>query len=187
MPATDAICAQIHPIHQAAEAADDVWRLSREAQATVKMGPVARGGQHRLPGPAAAHDFAPAATVTPVGFCLPLLGALLVEGVTSKVPSEGLGERLAEGWETGRECLRPPPAPGAQAGSGPRAAQSAPPMYAAARRLRAAVSSHRPAGVFSAVSTARTIRANVVGASSRTMGRGPCSTRLTRGAHWPGP
>lgn len=70
-----------------------------DAKATVKVGPFARGGKSRLQVDAADHDFAPAATITPVGIFLPTLGELFVYGVTSKVTSD----RLAQWWEGVRE------------------------------------------------------------------------------------
>ena len=63
--------------NQAADAAPDVLRVSLDAKATVKVGPFARGGKSRVQVAAADHDFAPAATVTPVGIFLPTLDALV--------------------------------------------------------------------------------------------------------------
>ena len=74
-----------------------------DAKATVKIGPFARGGKSRLQVEAADHDFAPAATITPVGIFLPTLDELFVYGVTSKVTSDCLVDRLAQWWEGGRE------------------------------------------------------------------------------------
>ena len=74
-----------------------------DAKATVKVGPFARGGKSRLQVEAADHDFAPEATITPVGIFLPTLGELFVYGVTAKVTSDCLVDRLAQGWEVVRE------------------------------------------------------------------------------------
>jgi len=74
-----------------------------DAKATVKIGPFARGGKNRVQVHAADHDFAPEATVTPVGIFLPTMGELFVYGVTSKVTSDCLVDRLAEWWEAVRE------------------------------------------------------------------------------------
>ena len=90
-------------ITQAAEAADDVLRLAMDAQATVKIGSCARGGQNRVQVPAADHEFAPEATVTPVGIFRPTRSELFGYGVTAKVTSDGLVACLAEGWATVRE------------------------------------------------------------------------------------
>ena len=49
-----------------------------EAQATVNIGPFARGGKTRAPVAAVDHDFHPTATLTPVGIFLPTLDELLV-------------------------------------------------------------------------------------------------------------
>jgi|SRR5215470_2945019 len=103
MPATDAIFDQGTQITQAADAADDVLRISRDAPATVKVGPCARGGKSRTLGTAAAHDFAPDATLTPVGLFLPASDERFLYGGTSKVTSDGWVERLGQWWETVRE------------------------------------------------------------------------------------
>jgi hypothetical protein len=78
-----------------------------DAKATVKIGPFARGGKNRVQVHAADHDFAPEATVTPVGLFLPTMGELFVDGVTSKVTSDCLVDRLTEWWETVRERFAP--------------------------------------------------------------------------------
>ena len=90
-------------INQAADAADDVLRLSMDAKATVKVGPFARGGKSRALVAAVEHDFQPAATLTPVGIFLPTLDELFVYGVTSKVTSDCLVDRLAQWWAAVRE------------------------------------------------------------------------------------
>ena len=89
--------------NQAADAAPDVLRVSRDAKATVKIGPFARGGKSRVQVAAADHDFAPAATVTPVGLFLPTWDELFVYSVGSKVTSDCLVDRLTQWWESVRE------------------------------------------------------------------------------------
>ena len=89
--------------NQAADAAPDVLRVSLDAKATVKIGPFARGGKSRVQVAAADHDFAPAATVTPVGLFLPTWDELFVYSVTSKVTSDCLVDRLTQWWESVRE------------------------------------------------------------------------------------
>jgi transposase len=74
-----------------------------DAKATVKVGPFARGGKRRLQVEAADHDFAPEATITPVGIFLPTLGELFVSGVTANVTSACLVDRRAQWWEVVRE------------------------------------------------------------------------------------
>jgi Rhodopirellula transposase DDE domain len=94
-------------LNHIADAADDVLRRSRDAKAIVTVGPFARGGKSRRQVEAADHDFQPLATVTPVGICLPTLDELCVYGVTSKVTSDWLGDRLAQWWEAVRERFAP--------------------------------------------------------------------------------
>jgi transposase len=74
-----------------------------DAKATVKVGPFARGGKSRVPTKAVDHDFQPEATVTPVGIFLPTSDELFLYGVTSKVTSDCLVDRLVDWWETVRE------------------------------------------------------------------------------------
>jgi transposase len=90
-------------MNQAADTAADVLRVSIDAKATVKIGPFSRGGKSRVQVAAADHDFAPAATVTPVGIFLPTVAELFVYGVTSNVTSDCLVDRLAQWWEAVRQ------------------------------------------------------------------------------------
>jgi transposase len=70
-----------------------------DAKATINVGPFARGGKSRVPTVAADHDFEPVAKVTPVGIFLPAYDELFIYGVTSKVTSDCLVDRLCEWWE----------------------------------------------------------------------------------------
>ena len=74
-----------------------------DTKATVKVGPFSRGGTSRVPVQAADHDFQPAATVTPVGLFLPEYDELFLYGVTSRVTSDCLVDRLAAWWATVQE------------------------------------------------------------------------------------
>ena len=89
-------------MNRAADTAAEALRVSLDAQAAVKGGPFARKGRSRVPTAAADHDFQPEATVTPVGIVLPALDELFLYGVTSKVTSECLAERLVQWWEAVR-------------------------------------------------------------------------------------
>lgn len=86
-------------VNQAADAAPDSLRISVDAKATVKVGPFARGGKSRVPTQAADHDFQPEATLTPVGILLPETDELFVYGVSSKVTSDCLVDRLTHWWQ----------------------------------------------------------------------------------------
>src|SRR5262249_28358139 len=99
VPQTDAIFNQVSQMNQAADAASEVLRISIDAKAIVKVGPFARGGKSRVPIEAADHDFEPLSTVTPVGIFLPAYDELFLYGVTSKVTSDCLVDRLSEWWE----------------------------------------------------------------------------------------
>jgi hypothetical protein len=85
-------------VNAAADAAPEVLRISLDAKATVKVGPFARGGKSRTTTKACDHDFKPDATVTPVGIFLPATDELFLYGVTSKVTSDCLIDRLEQWW-----------------------------------------------------------------------------------------
>lgn len=87
-------------VNEESDADEQVLRISIDAKATVKVGPYARGGKSRVPTKAADHDFQPEATVTPVGIFLPASDELFLYGVTSKVTSDCLIDRIVHWWET---------------------------------------------------------------------------------------
>ena len=89
--------------NEESDADEQVLRISIDAKATVKVGPFARGGKSRVRTSAADHDFKPVATVTPVGIFLPASDELFLYGVTSKVTSDCLVDRLVDWWETVKE------------------------------------------------------------------------------------
>ena len=89
--------------NEEADKASDVLRVSMDAKATVKVGPFARGGKSRVTTKAADHDFKPVASVTPVGIFQPASDELFLYGVTSKVTSDCLVDRLIDWWETVKE------------------------------------------------------------------------------------
>lgn len=86
-------------INEEADADEQILRISIDAKATVKVGPFARGGKSCVPTKAADHDFQPEATVTPVGIFLPASDEIFFYGVTSKVTSDCLIDRLVDWWE----------------------------------------------------------------------------------------
>jgi transposase len=96
----------VSQVNQAAEAAAEALRISLDAKATVKLGPFSRRGPSRVPIAAADHDFQPAATLTPVGILLPATDELFLYGVTSRVTSDCLADRLVQWWEGVRERFR---------------------------------------------------------------------------------
>lgn len=69
-----------------------------DAKATVNVGPCSRRGKSRVAVKAADHDFRPTARVTPVGILLPEYDELFLYGVTSKVTSDCLVDRLEHWW-----------------------------------------------------------------------------------------
>jgi hypothetical protein len=93
----------VKQINEEAETDEQVLRLSIDAKATVKVSPFARGGKSRVPTKAADHDFQPAAPLTPVGILLPASDEVFFYGVTSKVTSDCLVDRLVDWWESVKE------------------------------------------------------------------------------------
>jgi hypothetical protein len=90
-------------VNQEADADPETLRVSMDAKATVKVGPFSRGGKSRAEVKAADHDFEAKASVTPVGIFLPATDELFLYGVTSKVTSDCLVDRLEEWWGRVRE------------------------------------------------------------------------------------
>jgi hypothetical protein len=89
-------------VSRAADAADDVLRVSIDAKATVKVGPFARGGESRVAVAAADRDFQPEASITPVGIPPPALDEPSLYGGTSEVASDCPVDRRVR-W---REAVR---------------------------------------------------------------------------------
>jgi hypothetical protein len=89
--------------NEEADADEKMLRISMDAKAIVKVGPFARGGKNRVLTKAADHDFHAQARVTPVGIFLPGSDELYLYGVTSKVTSDCLVDRLLSWWETVKE------------------------------------------------------------------------------------
>lgn len=89
-------------VNRAADAATETLRVSLDAKAAVKIGPFSRKGRSRVPTAAADHDFQPEGMVTPVGIRLPALDELFLYGVTSRVTSDCLADRLVQWWEAVR-------------------------------------------------------------------------------------
>ena len=90
-------------MNQEADEDPATLRIAMDAKATVKVGPFSRGGKSRAEVKAADHDFEAKARGTPVGIFLPAPDGLLLYGVTSKVTSDCLVDRLEEWWERVRE------------------------------------------------------------------------------------
>lgn len=77
-----------------------------DAKATVAIGPFSRGGKSRVKTEACDHDFQPELKVTPVGILMPKTDELFVYGVTSKVTSDCLVDRIEEWWKEVGERFR---------------------------------------------------------------------------------
>jgi transposase len=93
-------------VNAAADADPHTLRLSMDAKATVAIGPFSRGGKSRVKTEAMDHDFQPELKVTPVGILLPKTDELFVYGVTSKVTSDCLVDRIEEWWKEVGERFR---------------------------------------------------------------------------------
>jgi len=86
-------------VNASADADPTTLRISMDAKATVAIGPFSRGGTSRIPTQAVDHDFQPEEKMTPVGILMPETDELFVYGVTSKVTSDCLVDRLAQWWQ----------------------------------------------------------------------------------------
>jgi hypothetical protein len=86
-------------VNAAADADPETLRFSMDAKATVAIGPFSRGGKSRIPTEAADHDFQPEEKMTPVGILMPETNELFVYGVTSKVTSDCLVDRITQWWD----------------------------------------------------------------------------------------
>jgi Rhodopirellula transposase DDE domain len=105
LPETDAIFVQVKRYNEEASTDEKMMRISMDAQATVKVGPFARGGKSRVLTIACDHDFHAQAKVTPVGIFLPSSDELFLYVVTSKVTSDCLVDRLVDWWETVKRSI----------------------------------------------------------------------------------
>jgi transposase len=94
-------------VNHAADADPTTLRISMDAKATVHIGAFARGGKSRVPTKARDHDFQPDEKVTPVGILIPSTDELFVYGVTSKVTSDCLVDRLQQWWDEVRPRFAP--------------------------------------------------------------------------------
>jgi Rhodopirellula transposase DDE domain len=90
-------------VNAAAAPEPTILRVSLDAKATVKVGPFSRHGRTRVAVAAADHDFAPRATVTPVGVLLPGADELFLYLVTSRVTSDCLADVLTAWWTSVQE------------------------------------------------------------------------------------
>ncbi len=77
-------------------------RLSIDAKATVRIGPLSRNGKSRIAVQAADHDFKPEATLTPFGVYLPDFSDFFLYMTTSKVTSDFIVDVLEAFWEAVR-------------------------------------------------------------------------------------
>ncbi len=74
IPETDAIFASVHRVNHIADQDEEMLRISLDTKATVKIGPLSRGGYKRHAQGAYDHDFQSDATLTPFGILLPETG-----------------------------------------------------------------------------------------------------------------
>jgi len=90
----------VKQVNEAADTEKQTLRISMDAKATLKVGPFGRGGKNRVLTKAADHDFEPVTTITPVGILMPATDEVFFYGVTSRVTSDCLVDRLVQWWET---------------------------------------------------------------------------------------
>ena len=102
IPETQAIFDELAQVNSQADLSPDRLRISLDAKATVAIGPFSRRGRSRTHVQACDHDFAPAATITPVGILLPDSDELVLYGIHSRVTADCLVDCLSEWWQRAR-------------------------------------------------------------------------------------
>jgi hypothetical protein len=146
---------------------------------TVKVGLFARGGKNRVPTKAVDHDFQPAATVTPVGILLPASDEVFFYGVTSKVTSDCLVDRLVDWWEMVRERFSHIKTLLINLDNGPENhSRRTEVSCSVCWNLCSAIVSQFVSRIIHPI-IANTTRLNAVGAFSNSTGMVPCSIRET--------
>lgn len=96
---TDAIFAELAHTNSQAELNEEQLRLSIDAKARVAVGPFSRRGRSRRHVQACDHDFAPEATITPVGILIPHTDELSLYGIHTTVTSDCIVDCLYDWWE----------------------------------------------------------------------------------------
>lgn len=100
---TDEIFKQINIINQAADAAQDILRISIDAKVAVKVGNFDRGGETRVPTDADDHDFEAVMKLTPYGIFLPEFDELSLFFISSKLTADCIVDRLEQWWKIHKE------------------------------------------------------------------------------------
>jgi transposase len=96
IPQTDAIFESVHRINEAADQGAGILRISLDTKATLKVGPLSRGGYNRQGENACDHDFKANTTLTPFGILLPQTGDNHLWFSQSKVTADFMVDRLEE-------------------------------------------------------------------------------------------
>lgn len=89
-------------VHEEAAGDETVLRISIDAKATVKIGPLSRHGKSRTDVQAADHDFKSDAKLTPFGIYLPDQGEFFLYMTSSRVTSDFMVDCLHTFWATVR-------------------------------------------------------------------------------------
>jgi hypothetical protein len=90
-------------VNKEADIAPDELRASMDVKATVKLGPLSRGGKSRVPVHAADHDFDIEQELRPVGILLPDSGETFISFVTTTVTADCLVDVLRKWWGENRK------------------------------------------------------------------------------------
>jgi hypothetical protein len=88
----------VHRINREADQKEGVLRLSMDAKATVKLGPLSRGGSSRVKVEAADHDFVSTGSITPFSILLPKYDELFISFTESKVTSDYIWDLIEDLW-----------------------------------------------------------------------------------------
>ena len=100
IPETDDIFKQLHKLHAQADEDETMLRVSMDAQATVLIGLLSRGGKTRLVVNAMDHDMEPDEKLTPFGIFLPQHNELHLYFAKSRITSDFIMDCLCDFWLT---------------------------------------------------------------------------------------
>ncbi len=104
---TDAIFKRVHETNKEADEVNGVLRLSMDAKAKVKVGPLSRGGKSRQGERALDHDYDLEDILTPFGIFLPAYNESFFYFTRSKVTADFIVDCLHRSWPTLKRRFNP--------------------------------------------------------------------------------
>lgn len=102
LPETDAIFGKLHEVNREADRLPNLLRICMDAKASMKIGPLCRGGMSWVLLKSLDHDFKPDAVLTPIDILLPEHDELHLYFVHGHATADTYVDVLAHFWETNR-------------------------------------------------------------------------------------